>query len=312
MHGELAKRLLKNGFVRILTTKLSKGLTMAANPNPTNISASMWKFWEKFAAYEKQAQLGGIYANKSGYHNYRNNLSSSDYSVEEVANDRKGSAYYSNGIDLTLNDSDMQLYSKRLQKAFKNKDPRLYVNGEPAVREFIGTLDGNTVYCYMLTGGVAQGVGSDSGEDWGRDESHLWHIHLSFIRKFGDVWQIFSGVLSILMGEAYSDWEFNDDMGTVEGFTQAAYDKMVQAVTQGALTYGGLGPDGKEEGGITDLPGVDATNVLNLHDHTAQTVIKLETAVTALETTVADVRTENTQIKEQLNTIIELLKGPSV
>lgn len=181
---------------------------MASNPNPTRISAPMWRFWEEFSAFEDDAELGGIYADKTGYHNYRDALSSTDYSVEEVANDRKGSGKYADGIDLTLNESNMKKYSNRLKTAYKSKDKRLFINGEPATREFIGTIDGDTVYCYMLTGGIPQGVGSDSGEDWGRDSSHLWHIHISIIRKFGDNWQIFSGLLSILKGEPYDDWEY--------------------------------------------------------------------------------------------------------
>lgn len=182
---------------------------MAANPNPTRISSSMWRLWEEFLKFEPQAKLGGIYANKSGYHNYRSDLSSSDYSVGEVSNDKKGSSSYASGIDLTLNDKDMVLYSKRLDAAMRNRDKRLFINGEPVLREFIGTLNNKDVYCYMLTGGIPQGVGSDSGVDYGRDDSHLWHIHISFIRKFSDTWQAMSGVLSILKNEPYSEWEFN-------------------------------------------------------------------------------------------------------
>jgi peptidoglycan hydrolase-like protein with peptidoglycan-binding domain len=58
----------------------------------------------------------------------------------------------------------------------------------------------------MLTGGKPQGVGADSGPDSGRDKSHLWHIHISFIRKFAELWDAFERVLSILKGETYSAW----------------------------------------------------------------------------------------------------------
>lgn len=183
---------------------------MASNPNPTRISAPMWRLWEEFLAYEPQARLGGIYADKAGYHNYRANLPSSDYSVEEVANDRKGSAQYAAGIDITLNEKDMILYTNRLDAAYRARDPRLFIDGEPISREFIGTKNGTVVYCYMLTGGIPQGVGADSGVDWGRDKTHLWHIHISIIRKFTDSWRALSGILSILKNEDYDDWEFNE------------------------------------------------------------------------------------------------------
>lgn len=179
---------------------------MASNPNPTRISAALWDFWTQFDALEPTAQYGGTYAAKGGYHNFRAALPATDYSVEEVANDRLGSATKCSGIDLTLSSAAMVKYSKRLAAAMKAKDKRLYISGMPILREFIGTLDGTTVYCYMLTGGLAQGVGADSGVDWGRDKSHLWHIHISFIRRFCESADAFERVLSILKGETYTAW----------------------------------------------------------------------------------------------------------
>lgn len=179
---------------------------MGANPNPTNISAPMWGFWLEVKKAEPKALLGGILALKPGYHSYRSRLPRTDYSVEEVANDRAGSAEFASAIDITLPTALMIKYSKRLEAAMAARDKRLFINGEPILREYIGTHDGKTVRCYMLCGGRAQGVGADAGLDWGRDRSHLWHIHLSVIRKFAGSADAFERLLSVWKGELYSVW----------------------------------------------------------------------------------------------------------
>ncbi|MFI5840535.1 hypothetical protein ACIA8K_12585 [Catenuloplanes sp. NPDC051500] len=180
---------------------------MATNPNPTRISGPMWSLWERFVAFHRNVKLGGVYADKPGYHNYRDDLPTDDYSRGDVAADREGNGKLSSAIDLTFPDaSDMRLFSKRLHDAMKARDGRLFIDGKPILREYIGTLDSETVSCYVLTGGKALGVGADSGPDAGRDTSHLWHVHISFIRKYADSQDAMDRVLSILKGESYDDW----------------------------------------------------------------------------------------------------------
>lgn len=169
------------------------------NPYAEHVTEPMWRLWVDFSAHNPKAKLSGFYANKSGYHNKRSSIPMSDYSSgRDVANDRLGPSTKASAIDITLDEADMKLYSKRLADACKKKDARLYINGEPIIREFIGTLDGKTVYCYVLTGGKALGVGADSGPDPGRDKSHLWHLHISIIRKFMDNEKAMRNLLSIL------------------------------------------------------------------------------------------------------------------
>lgn len=186
---------------------------MANNPTPSRISSALWWFWTEFDKHESSAKYGGTYARKGGYHNYRAALPKTDYSVEEVANDRKGSDSKCSAIDLTLSASAMVKYSKRLDSAMRAKDKRLFINGNAILREFIGTKDNKSVYCYVLTGGRAQGVGADSGVDYGRDKSHLWHIHLSFIRLFCESMDAMERVLSIMKGETYTAWAKRHNIG---------------------------------------------------------------------------------------------------
>lgn len=175
---------------------------MASNPNTVKIPQAMWEFWQAFQAIEPTAVLSGIYANKPGYHNSRNALSTRDYSIADVAADRLGPSGLAAGLDISMPESAMKKYTSRLDKAARNRDTRLYLPKQPPIiREFIGTLNGKTVYCYMLTGGIPQGVGADAGPDWDRDSSHLWHLHLSFIRAQLNNKAGYNGLLSVMKGE---------------------------------------------------------------------------------------------------------------
>ncbi len=193
------------------------------NPNPARVTGAIWNLWTGFLAYHPTAKLGGVYAVKSGYHNYRDALQSTDYSVQLLA-DKRGPGNKASALDITLSDSAMRTHTKRLDVAARGRDPRLYTPAGPVLREFIGTLDSKTVYCYVLTGGVALGVRNaqgqlvNSGPDPGRDKSHLWHIHLSIIRQFCDNFIALDGVLSVLRGETLAAWRrrTEDDMSAAD------------------------------------------------------------------------------------------------
>lgn len=197
-----------------------------ANPNPTRISGALWRLWTEFDAIEPGVTLGGIYAAKSGYHNYRAALPANDYSVEDVAADRRGSSSKASAIDLTMNDAAMRKYTSRLDVAARARDPRLYPPAGPVLREFIGTKDNSTVYCYVLVGGRPLGVGADAGPDPGRDDSHLWHVHLSIIRQFCEDWSALDGVLSVLRGESLAAWRARteDDMAIGDDIYRLLHD----------------------------------------------------------------------------------------
>ena len=119
------------------------------------------------------AHLGGIYANKPGYHNKRDQLPGSDYSVQQP-DDRAGSGQWAAGLDITMhNPPDMARMTQRLIDLTNAGDPRIQV-----LREFFGTVNGTVV------------VGRDvrTNKPVTSDSSHLWHVHLSSFRRFaGDV-----------------------------------------------------------------------------------------------------------------------------
>ena len=183
------------------------------NPNPGDITAPLWQFWYEFDNVEPTVLLGGMIAHKPGYHNRANRLKLPDYSWS-LAVDTSGPKDKSRAIDLTMSTSAMIRYTTRLDKAARARDPRMFVNGTPIIREFIGTKDGKTVYCYVLTGGRALGVGADAGEDKGRDKSHLWHLHLSIIGMFVNTWQAYAQLLSVLAGETLAT--FSARTGTLK------------------------------------------------------------------------------------------------
>jgi hypothetical protein len=173
---------------------------MSNNPAPGVITDPVWRFWVEFDAAEPTALLGGIFADKRGYHNTRKRNQQKwpdDYSIR-LALDKLGPSDKSGGIDLTMNTAAMKKYTARLDKAAKAKDKRLYLNGEPVIREFIGTKDGKNVYCYDL---------AKRREDHTRDSTHLWHVHISFTRKYVNNWKALSGVLDVLLDRSSTQEE---------------------------------------------------------------------------------------------------------
>lgn len=208
------------------------------NPNPTRITSAIWRLWTDFKARESRALLSGVFASKSGYHNYPAALSSSDYSLRDLAADRRGPRQYASALDITLPDAAMRTYTARLDKAARARDRRLYTPRGPVLREFIGTLDSKTVYCYVLTGGRPLGVNGDAGPDPGREKTHLWHIHLSIIRQFCDDWSALDGVWSVLVGEPLAAWQARtEDSMSAEDVAAIRGDlgRLLQTLTKGTM-----------------------------------------------------------------------------
>lgn len=182
---------------------------MRPNPNTGLITDEMWRFWSEFDQFDadhildEEVELSGIYADKPGYHNTvdRNQARwPGNYSIRYNL-DLKGIQTKARAIDLTFKsaqsgDHDVIIkYTKRLFDAIERKDPRLYINGQPILREAIGTLDGK----------VALGYDTLSRVKTKRSLTHLWHIHLSIFATFINNWQALSQLLSVMKGEPMPD-----------------------------------------------------------------------------------------------------------
>lgn len=151
--------------------------------------------WMKVERRIPGVQLGGIYADKPGYHGRRSDNLASNYSVQLTV-DRQGPDL-SSAIDLTMSTSQMILRTGYLDRAARDPldDRTSYI------REFIGTLDGSEVHCR-----IASGPGTAFQLDPGRDDSHLWHIHISFYRLYCNDARAMDAILSVLSGETYEQW----------------------------------------------------------------------------------------------------------
>lgn len=169
------------------------------NPIPSRITHEMWMFWAAFKALEPSVLLGGIFANKPGYHNARDLLPTSDYSVGQFAADREGPGWAAAAIDLTFPDAQAKSYATIAKYSDRLLRSGLDMNDERGnyLREFYGQADGDLEV---------------EGWDFQRlirvtsDSSHLWHIHISILRKHLQDAKAFRALLSILQGEPVQVW----------------------------------------------------------------------------------------------------------
>jgi peptidoglycan hydrolase-like protein with peptidoglycan-binding domain len=158
--------------------------------------------WPGMKSLEPKSELGGIYANKRGYHNKRQNLpmpgSSSDYSVDEFSIDRQGPSNEASAIDWTFPDAQggdyktISKYSKRLYAVRSGDSRTVYM------REFFGQIDNDR---------TVEGWDYSKNRASSSDSSHLWHIHISIHRKYINSTIAMRAILSILKGQTEAEWK---------------------------------------------------------------------------------------------------------
>jgi len=201
------------------------------NPNPGLITNEMWRLWTDRP--NLSWKLGGIYANKPGYHNTVNaNLKNwpGNYSIELPLDLVKANRDKARAIDLTMTDSEMVKWTKRMRNAALDpSDTRL-----EAVKEFYGTLDNTNVF----------GLSKDSTNGpWERstaDSTHLWHGHVSIFTTFVSNWVMLSPLLSVWGGETLEDWKVKTmfiqkgDTGQEVSYWQSLHNAIRTTVTPSA------------------------------------------------------------------------------
>jgi hypothetical protein len=195
-------------------------ITIPPNPAPAVISNEMWRFRTYCLWLEPGSQDvdSGIFADKPGYHNKRNALPSTDYSVRLQA-DKEGPSDKASAFDWTFrtaqggNYSRIIFYSDRIEAAFNRRDPRLY-----GFRE---------VLCQADTDLAAEGFDFVSWTRRTPDDSHLWHMHFSKLRKYINDRQSYDAMLSILSGQSLADWE--EDMPTAQEIAAAVWNYKISS-----------------------------------------------------------------------------------
>lgn len=151
--------------------------------------SAIFELFDKIKDRIPEAQLSGILGDQAhtyGYHRARAVLPQGDYSVYLTA-DREGDQWAASALDINLPPDLMKTVTSRLLRAAKAKS--LFLG---TVREFCGTTDGVTTHSYDLA------TGHEGFGEW--DDSHLWHIHLSFYRRYANDSIALAAVANVLDG----------------------------------------------------------------------------------------------------------------
>lgn len=170
----------------------------------SHVTDAEWWLWLRLKELEPSSRLGGIYANKSGFHNTGNNNEKywpGNYSIRDDRN-RRGPWWrdYASAIDWTFPDAQagnyatIAKYTKRLFVSAQNPDdPRL----DLILFEFYGQ-DDNDLH--------VEGYNEFREEFVTSGLSHLWHIHASLWRDAcGDFWAMWA-LLTVLIGWTVEQW----------------------------------------------------------------------------------------------------------
>lgn len=133
---------------------------------------AIYSLFNAIQAKIPSAELSGIIGDQAhtyGYHRGAAYIPSGDYS-RQFSDDRYAiDDQAASALDVGLPPDQMRAVSTRLMHASLTGDP-----GLTQVREWYGTIDGQTVTGYDLPSGTLATS----------DPTHLFHIHMSFYRRY--------------------------------------------------------------------------------------------------------------------------------
>lgn len=181
------------------------------NPYESTVTDAAWWLWCRLEELYPAGELGGFYADKSGFHNtgpHNKAKWPGNYSIRDKVNQSGPGYTKSSAIDWTFPDAqsghygNIDKFSSRLLASMLDKaDPRL----DLILFEFYGQADSDR---------TVEGYNEYREEYVTSDSSHLWHIHMSFLRsKAGDFWAMWA-LLTVLMGWSVAKWKASLPAGT--------------------------------------------------------------------------------------------------
>ena len=179
------------------------------NPNPDLITDATWWLWLRLHELEPKTKLGGIYADKPGFHapgKSKRNVDhgvgpmSTNYSIRDAVNRKGAGMTKASAIDWTFPDAQagnfgtIDKYTSRLLKSALDKaDPRL----DMILHEFYGQADSDR---------AVEGYNELHEHHASADSSHLWHLHKSLLRsECDDFWGMWA-LLTVLLGWSVAQW----------------------------------------------------------------------------------------------------------
>lgn len=186
-----------------MTTLVKPNFTLTAPNTGAHQPDTLWWLWLTMRAHVgKDLEFGGIYANKSGFHNTREaNYSRwpGNYSIRDKIN-QYGPKDKAAAIDLTFKSAqrgdyrEIDKYTSRLvHSALDSGDPRL----DLFVFEFYGQADNDA---------HVEGYNEYKEVEVTSDSSHLWHLHISAIRgEINDWWGVWA-LYTVLIGWTEAQW----------------------------------------------------------------------------------------------------------